>query len=182
MRITGFCYPPCLTPKLELSKARGSNIFEYATTHAKGDIVAGYPDFQPTIESIRLFAKRIVTSQAGERTYRSMLNQIGVLTVLVIRNVVTTHQLQTGATSISLSQQGRRPRAVVIWCGCSTVVLIPSVNRQLAGTPPRLPSDTCPLQAARGDVNRTTQSAKQVACRFKSLRLRGNSIFRTGLC
>ena len=161
----GVLLPAVFNTKLELSKSRGSNLFEYATTHAAGDVTAGFPAFSPTIESIRLFAKRIVTSEAGLRTYRSMLNSVGVLVCPVIRNVVTTHQLQTGATSISLSQQGRRPRAVVIWC-------IPSVNRQLAGTPPRLPPDTCPLQAARGDTNRTTQQSNQCACRFKSLRLR----------
>ena len=125
----------------------------------------GFAAFEPTIGSIRLFAERIVTSAAGERTCRSMLNSVGVLVCPVVRNVVTTHQLQTGATSISLSQQGRRPRAIVIW-------RIPSVNRQLTGTPPRLPVDTFPLQAARGDIAPAGAQSNHCACRFKSLRLR----------
>ena len=132
----GVLLPAVFNTKIELSKSRGSNLFEYATTHQAG--AAGDAVFQPTVESIRLFAKRIVTTEAGLRTYRSMLNSVGRLTVPVIRNVVTTHQLQTGATSIPLSQQGCRPRAIRVWC-------VPSANRQLTGNPARLPPDTMPL-------------------------------------
>lgn len=160
----GVLLPAVFNTKIELSKSRGSNLLEHNTTRQAG--AAGAAVFQSTIESIRLFAKRVVTTEGGMRTYRSMLNSVGRLTVPVIRNVVTTHQLQTGATNISLSQQGRRPRAIAIWC-------ILSANRQLTGNPAWLPPDTMPLQAQRGNIDNQLNAANHVPCRFKSLRIWG---------
>jgi len=48
----GVLLPAVFNTKIELSKARGSNIFEYATTHSQADAEAGYPAFQPTIEPL----------------------------------------------------------------------------------------------------------------------------------
>lgn len=154
--------PASLDQKWEFHKARGrsgNTSFEFATTHSGA---VGAAAFNPTVNSIRLFVKKVVTTEAGLRAWKSLLSTMNHITIPVIRNVVTTYQIAAGATSISISQMGsKRPRALALWA-------VPSASQVLDANG-RLPTDTNPLQCERGNLAGNSTGA---ALRFSSLRVR----------